>query len=78
MAYQSQKGIPLAHGMRLNHGQIIGSAPTLATKSTRAKTGVARDDSGAVIAPRGDNVARSGAPKNSGAAPIKAGMRSRM
>jgi hypothetical protein len=33
----SQKGIPLAHGFRLNHGQIIGPAPTIATRSTKAK-----------------------------------------
>jgi hypothetical protein len=42
MAHQAAKGIPLAHGMRLNHGQIIGSAPTMATKSTKAKTGVSQ------------------------------------
>jgi hypothetical protein len=37
MAHQAKKGIPLANGMRLNHGQILGSAPTIATKSTKAK-----------------------------------------
>jgi hypothetical protein len=74
MAYQSKKGIPLAHGMRLNHGQIIGSGPSIATRSTKAKAGVARGDGGAVIISRGDNVALSGAPKSSGAAPVKAGM----
>jgi hypothetical protein len=77
MAYQSKKGIPLAHGQHLRNGQIIGPALTIATKSTKAKPAVARDECGAVIAPRGENVALSGAPKNSGAAPVMPGMRDR-
>lgn len=78
MAHHATKAIRLAHGARLNHGQIIGPSPTIATKSRKAKAGiVARGDGGCVIAPRGDNVALRGAPKNSGAAPVKAGMRSR-
>ncbi|HEU0081520.1 MAG TPA: hypothetical protein VFQ87_01500 [Bradyrhizobium sp.] len=77
MAYQSSNGVPLANGMRLNHGQLIGPSPSIATKSTRAKTGIARDDDGSVIARRGDNVALSGAAKKSGAVPIKPGMRPR-
>jgi hypothetical protein len=71
MAHQATKAIRLAYGARLNHGQII------ATVSRKVRTGVARDGDGCVIAPRGDNVALSGAPKNSGAAPIKPDMRSR-
>jgi hypothetical protein len=39
MAYQSKKGIPLAHRQYLRNGQIIGSAETIATKSTRSKDG---------------------------------------
>jgi hypothetical protein len=63
--------------MRLNHGQIIGPSPTIATTSRKAKAGiVARDGDGCVIAPRGENVALSGGRKNCGAAPVKGGMRS--
>lgn len=74
---RNTRGIPLAHGQHLRHGQLIGPAPTIATASTKSKRAVARDDCGDVSAPRGDNVALSGTPKNSGAAPVKAGMRSR-
>lgn len=35
MAYQSKRGIPLAHGAHLRFGQIIGPAPTIATASTK-------------------------------------------
>jgi hypothetical protein len=77
MAYQSNKGVALAHGQYLRNGQIIGSAATVATASTKRKGAVARDECGAVVAPRADNIALSGAPKNSGAAPVMSGMRDR-
>jgi hypothetical protein len=77
MAYQNKRGIPLSHGMYLRNGQVIGPAATIATASTKAKPAVARDECGAVVAPRGDNIALTGAPKNSGAAPVMPGMRDR-
>jgi hypothetical protein len=77
MAYQSKKGIALSHGAYLRNGQIIGPAATIATASTKAKPAVARDECGAVVAPRGANVALSGAPKNSGATQATPGMRNR-
>lgn len=78
MAHQkSDKGIPLKSGMYLRNGQMIGTADTIATASTKSKTAVAREADACVIAPRGDNLALTGAAKNSGAAPVKPGMRSR-
>jgi hypothetical protein len=78
MAYQNKRGIPLAHGQYLRNGQVIGPAATIANTSTKAKPGVvARSDDGCVIAPRADNIALSGAPKNSGAVPVMPGMRNR-
>jgi hypothetical protein len=74
---KNTRGIPLAYGMRLRNGQIFGAAPTIAIASTKSKRAVARDDCGRAIAPLGENVALSGAPKNSGAAPVKPGMRNR-
>jgi urease gamma subunit len=47
MAHQATKAIRLAHGMQLNHGQLI------ATVSRKVRNGVARDGDGCVIAARG-------------------------
>lgn len=43
MAYQSNKPIPLAKGHKLRNGQIIGSHPTIATKSSRTKSALSAD-----------------------------------
>jgi hypothetical protein len=68
--------VKLAHGMRLQHGQIIGSAPTIATAATKPSA----EGHAAPVTPGMRSRIDSGfegAPKNCGAAPTTPGMRSR-
>jgi hypothetical protein len=77
MAHQSNRGIPLKGGMFLRHGQAIGTASTIANASTKSKHVIARDHEGCILAPRGDNIALSGAPKHTGIDGVYPGHRNR-
>jgi hypothetical protein len=80
MAYQNKRGIPIAHSQYIRNGQIIGPAPTIATAAMKPSA----EGRAAPVTPgqrsrtvQGHNLARDGAPKNSGAAPVKSGHRNR-
>jgi hypothetical protein len=87
MAYQSKKGIPLANGMRLSHGQIIGtplpdatsfsqtfdSAATIANTSTKAKRRSPEAIHDGMRSRTSSTIATNGAPKCHDAAPSVVG-----